>query len=93
MGPIYCSETSVRNYHYLLSNDPVGRSSFLVTNFTYLTLYLSGEDDSGYLSITAVLLVLLCCRLLKCYLRRRQNCAYVCWVLFLDFILILRELE
>jgi len=56
MGPISCPETSVRNYHYPLSNDPEERSFYLVTKFTFLTLYLSGEDGSGYLSRTAVFL-------------------------------------
>jgi len=30
MGQIGCSETSVRNYHYSLSNNPEGRSSQLL---------------------------------------------------------------
>ena len=29
MGPIGCSETSLRNYHYSLRNNPAERSSFL----------------------------------------------------------------
>jgi hypothetical protein len=79
MGPICCPETSVRNYHYQLNNDPVERSSSLVTNFKFLTVYLSGEDDSGYLSRIAVLV---CLRLLKYYLRRRVK---LC-ICVLDFV-------
>jgi hypothetical protein len=30
MGPIGCPETSVRNYHYLLRNDPEERSSRVI---------------------------------------------------------------
>ena len=30
MGPIGCPETSVRNYHYSLCNDPEERSSLLL---------------------------------------------------------------
>jgi len=30
MGPIYCPETSVGNYHYSLRNDPEERSSRLL---------------------------------------------------------------
>jgi len=30
MGPIGCPETSVRNYHYLLRNNPEERSSHLL---------------------------------------------------------------
>jgi len=30
MGPIDCLETSIRNYHYSLRNDPEGRSSQLL---------------------------------------------------------------
>jgi len=30
MVPVGCSETSVRNYHYLLRNDPEERSSYLL---------------------------------------------------------------
>ena len=33
MGPIGCPETSVRNYHYSLCNDPEGRSSPAVCRF------------------------------------------------------------
>ena len=33
MGPIVCTETSVRNYHYTLRNTPEERSYLLVSRF------------------------------------------------------------
>jgi hypothetical protein len=51
MGPIGCPETSVRNYHYSLRNNPEERSSQMVTvHFPYL-------PDLKYIIITKWILV------------------------------------
>jgi hypothetical protein len=45
MGPIGCPETSVRNYHYSLRNNPEERSSHLLRGGSLMSLeYFSREN-------------------------------------------------
>ena len=44
MGPTGCPETSVRNYHYAVSNNPEERSSHLFRGGSLKSLHLKGHS-------------------------------------------------